>query len=35
VEYVRLSLDAVHCSVTALGRHLSRERVEGGVDFLI
>jgi hypothetical protein len=28
-EYVRLSLDAVHCSVTALGRHLSSEPVDG------
>jgi hypothetical protein len=27
VEYLRLSLDGVHCSVTALGRHLSREVV--------
>ena len=23
IEYARLSLDGVHCSVTALGRHLS------------
>ena len=29
IEYMRLSLDAVHCSVTALGRHLSSEPVEG------
>jgi hypothetical protein len=29
VEYARLSLDAVHCSITALGRHLSTERTEG------
>jgi hypothetical protein len=28
VQYSRLSLDAVHCSVTALGRHLSSERTE-------
>ncbi|MGH9675556.1 MAG: DUF5677 domain-containing protein [Candidatus Acidiferrum sp.] len=27
VQYARLSLDGVHCSVTALGRHLSRERI--------
>ena len=27
VEYSRLSLDGVHCSVTALGRHLGRETV--------
>lgn len=27
VEYLRLSHDGVHCSVTALGRHLSREQV--------
>jgi len=27
VEYARLSLDGVHCSVTALGRHLSREQI--------
>ena len=33
VEYSRLSLDAVHCSVTALGRHLSRE-VEDKETFL-
>src|SRR5439155_11533299 len=29
-EYSRLSLEAVHCSITALGRHLEREAVEGG-----
>jgi hypothetical protein len=27
VQYARLSLDGVHCSVTALGRHLSREQI--------
>jgi hypothetical protein len=27
IEYARLSLDGVHCSVMGLGRHLSRERV--------
>jgi hypothetical protein len=26
-EYMRLSLDGVHCSITALGRHLATERV--------
>jgi hypothetical protein len=26
-EYLRLSLDGVHCSVTALGRHLERELI--------
>ena len=29
LEYLRLSLDATHCSVTALGRHLSSEQVDG------
>jgi hypothetical protein len=29
VDYGRLSLDAVHCSVTALGRHLEGEEVAG------
>jgi Family of unknown function (DUF5677) len=28
VEYSTFSLDAVHCSVTALGRHLSSERTD-------
>ncbi|WP_156898811.1 DUF5677 domain-containing protein [Bradyrhizobium erythrophlei] len=28
VEYLRFSLDGVHCSVTALGKHLSREEGE-------
>lgn len=27
IEYARLSLDGVHCSVTGLGRHLTRERI--------
>jgi len=27
VEYARLSLDAVHCSLTALGRHITKETV--------
>jgi hypothetical protein len=35
VEYGRLSLDAVHCSVTALGRHLSSERVEDRVELTV
>jgi hypothetical protein len=26
IEYQRFSLDSIHCSVTALGRHLSREK---------
>jgi hypothetical protein len=30
VEYSRLSLEAVHCSITALGRHLERETIEDG-----
>jgi hypothetical protein len=29
LEYIRLSLDAVHCSITALGHHLRGERVKG------
>jgi DNA-binding XRE family transcriptional regulator len=29
VDYGRLSLDAVHCSVTALGRHLEGEEADG------
>ena len=28
-EYRKFSLDAVHCSVTALGRHLSAEHGDG------
>jgi len=35
VEYGRLSLDAVHCSVTALGRHLSSKRTEGRVELTV
>jgi hypothetical protein len=31
-EYARLSLNAVHCSVTALGYHLSSERTEGKTE---
>lgn len=30
VYYYQLSLEAVHCSITALGRHLHREKIEGG-----
>jgi hypothetical protein len=32
IEYQRLSLDAVHCSLTALGRHLSTERSENRTE---
>lgn len=35
VEYRRLSLDGVHCSVTALGRHLSRENIDGSVEAMV
>jgi len=35
VEYMRLSLDAVHCSVTALGRHLSGEPVQGRASLTV
>jgi len=35
IEYARLSLDGIHCSVTALGRHLSSERVEGNRTELV
>jgi hypothetical protein len=35
VEYGRLSLDAVHCSVTALGRHLSSERSDRTVELVV
>lgn len=35
VEYMRLSLDAVHCSVTALGRHLTSERAEGRAELTV
>ncbi len=28
IEYLRLSLDSLHCSVTALGRHLSSKRTK-------
>jgi hypothetical protein len=34
-EYLRLSLDAVHCSVTALGYHLSSERTEGKTELVL
>lgn len=30
VAYARLSLETVHCSVTALGRHLEREQLDNG-----
>jgi hypothetical protein len=35
VEYTRLSLDGVHCSVTALGRHLSRERLADRTELVV
>jgi hypothetical protein len=36
VEYARLSLDGVHCSVTALGRHLSRGQIaENHTELLV
>jgi len=34
-EYVRLSLDAVHCSVTALGYHLSSEHTPGKSELVV
>jgi len=34
-EYTRLALEAVHCSITALGRHLTRERVADGYALTI
>jgi hypothetical protein len=35
VDYVRFSLEAVHCSATTLGRHLSNERTETTDDLTI
>ena len=36
VEYARLSLDGVHCSVTSLRRHLIREQiVENHTEFVV
>lgn len=35
VEYARLSLDAVHCSITALGRHLSSERTPDKTELIL
>jgi hypothetical protein len=35
VEYARLSLDAVHCSVTALGYHLSSEHTQGKSELML
>jgi hypothetical protein len=35
VEYARLSLDAVHCSVTALGYHLSGEHTQGTSELIL
>jgi hypothetical protein len=34
-EYIRLSLDAVHCSVTALGHHLWSEHVNDKVELVL
>jgi hypothetical protein len=34
-EYVRLSLDAVHCSVTALGHHLRSERTNNRIELVL
>jgi hypothetical protein len=34
-EYLRLSLDAVHCSVTALGYHLSSEHTPGKSELVL
>jgi hypothetical protein len=35
VEYMRLSLDAVHCSVTSLGRHVTSGRAEGRAELTV
>lgn len=35
VDYARLSLDAVHCSITALGRHLSSEHQAGVTELTV
>ncbi|MBN9507558.1 MAG: hypothetical protein J0I21_00425 [Alphaproteobacteria bacterium] len=35
VEYSRFSLDAVHCSITALGRHLSSERTNQKTELVV
>jgi hypothetical protein len=35
IEYARLSLDAVHCSVTALGRHLSSIRTDTKTELTV
>jgi hypothetical protein len=34
-EYGRLSLDAVHCSVTALGRHVWSEQTDIGIELVV
>ena len=34
-EYLRLSLDAVHCSITALGYHLWSERIKGKTEHVL
>jgi hypothetical protein len=35
IEYVRFSLDGVHCSVMALGKHLARESAKGNVEITV
>lgn len=35
IQYRRFSLDGVHCSVTALGRHLSHENVNGTIECFV
>ncbi|MDZ5448262.1 DUF5677 domain-containing protein [Labrys sedimenti] len=35
VEYSRLSLEAVHCSITALGHHLSSESTSGKTELCL
>jgi hypothetical protein len=34
-EYRRFSLDAVHCSVTALGRHVAGEHSDGHSELIL
>lgn len=35
IEYGRLSLEAVHCSITALGRHVSREHTDERIELIL
>jgi hypothetical protein len=35
IEYGRLSLDAVHCSIVALRRHLQKDRVDDRVEVTV